>query len=211
MIFHPRIAPRQLPLFAPIASLALAEAAWLEGAPARIKWPNDVVVHGRKLGGVLVEAPVISDRLAYVILGIGVNLNVQPAELTAALGRLAEGAVSLHEVVGHEVDRNAFAATVLNRLEKWHRTFLTRGPGAVLTAWRARDALQGHRLEVRTASEVCEGRCHGIDADGSLIVEGDTGRARHIVAGAIRVLDRGAEEDDEAGYSALRGREGNEP
>jgi BirA family biotin operon repressor/biotin-[acetyl-CoA-carboxylase] ligase len=195
VLFHPRIAPRQLSLFAPIASLALAEAAWLEGAPARIKWPNDVVVRGRKLGGVLVEAPVISDRLAYVILGIGVNLNVEPAELAAGLGPLAEGAVSLHEVLGHDVDRNAFAATVLNRLEKWHRTFLTRGPGTVLAAWRARDALQGRRLEVRTAGEVCEGRCRGIDADGSLIVEDDTGRARRIVAGAIRVLDRGAEED----------------
>jgi BirA family biotin operon repressor/biotin-[acetyl-CoA-carboxylase] ligase len=195
VLFHPQIAPRQLPLFAPIASLALAEAAWLEGAPARIKWPNDVVVRGRKLGGVLVEAPVISDRLVYVILGIGVNLNVEPAELAASLGPLAEGAVSLHEVLGHDVDRTAFAATVLNRLEKWHKTFLTRGAGAVLSAWRARDALQGRRLEARTAGKVCEGHCRGIDADGSLIIEDDTGRVQHIVAGAIRVLDRGAEED----------------
>lgn len=71
MLFHPRIAPRQLPLFAPIGSLALTEAVWLEGVPARIKWPTDVVVRGRKVGGILVEAPVIGDRLVYVILGIG--------------------------------------------------------------------------------------------------------------------------------------------
>src|SRR6185503_16848335 len=94
VLFHPRIAPRELPMFAPIASLALAEAVWLEGAPTRIKWPNDVVVGDRKLGGVLVEAPVISGRLAYVILGIGVNLNVQGSELTTALGENAEGAVA---------------------------------------------------------------------------------------------------------------------
>src|SRR4029453_14675028 len=150
ILFHPRIAPRELPLFVPIASLALAEAVWLEGAPAMIKWPNDVVVRGRKLGGVLVEAPVISGRLAYVILGIGVNLNVEPAELTAGLGPLAEGAVSLHEVLGHDVDRNAFAATVLNRLEKWHRTFLTRGPGTVLAAWGGAGALQGGWLGAHT-------------------------------------------------------------
>ena len=196
VLFHPRIAPRELPLFVPIASLALAETVWLEGAPARIKWPNDVVVRGRKLGGVLVEAAVIGGRLAYVILGIGVNLNVQPAELAAGLGATAEGAVSLQEILGREVERNAFAAALLNRLEKWHHTFLTRGPDAVRAAWQARDALNGRRLEARTDGEVCEGWCRGIHSDGSLILEDDAGQSRHIFAGAVRVLDDKPGEDD---------------
>lgn len=191
VLFHPRIAPRELPMFAPIASLALAEAVWLEGAPARIKWPNDVVVGDRKLGGVLVQAPVISGRLAYVILGIGVNLNVQPAELATGLGPAAEAAVSLHDVLGRQVDRNAFAASLLNRLEKWHQAFLARGPEVVHAAWQARDVLRGHRLEARTAGEVCEGWGRGIDTDGSLIIEADDGHARHILTGAVRMLDRG--------------------
>jgi BirA family biotin operon repressor/biotin-[acetyl-CoA-carboxylase] ligase len=196
VLFHPRIAPSELPLFAPIASLALAEAVWLEGALARIKWPNDVVVRGRKLGGVLVEAPVISGRLAYVILGIGVNLNVHAAELTTALGGNAEGAVSLHEVLGREVDRNVFAAALLSRLEKWHHTFLTRGPDAVRAAWLARDALHGRRLEARTEGAICVGWSRGIDSDGSLILEDDAGQSRHIFAGAVRVLDNKPGEDD---------------
>ena len=190
VLFHPRIAPRELPLFAPIASLALAEAVWLAGAPARIKWPNDVVVGDRKLGGVLVQAPVISGRLAYVILGIGVNLNVPSAELATGLGPAAEGAVVLQDLVGEPVDRNAFAASLLNRLEKWHQTFLTRGPAAVHVAWQARDVLRGHRLEARTAGEVCQGWGRGIDTDGSLIVEADDGQDRHILTGTVRVLDR---------------------
>jgi BirA family biotin operon repressor/biotin-[acetyl-CoA-carboxylase] ligase len=189
VLFHPGIAPRELPLFAPIASLALAEAAWLESAPALIKWPNDVVVSGRKLGGVLVEAPVIGDRLAYVILGIGVNLNVDRAELADALGPLAEGAVSLQEIVKHEVDRNAFAAGLLNRLEKWHRTYVTRGPSAILAAWQARDALKGKQVEVHTADGVHAGCCQGIQPDGSLLVEGAGGCPHRVVAGAVRLLD----------------------
>ena len=196
VLFHPRIAPRELPLFAPIASLALAEAVWLAGAPARIKWPNDVVVGDRKLGGVLVQAPVISGRLAYVILGIGVNLNVPPAELATGLGAAAEGAVALQDLVGQTVDRNAFAASLLNRLEKWHQTFLSRGPEAVHAAWQARDVLRGHRLEARTAGEVCEGWARGIDTDGSLIIEADDGQARHILTGAVRVLDRAIRDHD---------------
>jgi BirA family biotin operon repressor/biotin-[acetyl-CoA-carboxylase] ligase len=195
VLFRPSLAPRELPLFAPIASLALAETVWLEGAPAGIKWPNDVVVHGRKLGGVLVEAPVIDERVLYVILGIGVNLNVHHAELTAALGPPGEAALSLQEALGREVDRNVFAAALLSRLEKWHHTFVTRGPEAVRTAWQARDALRGRRLQARSGDTVCEGRCRGIGADGSLVVEDDAGQARHIFAGAVRVLEAAPEGD----------------
>lgn len=196
VLFRPHLAPRELPLFAPIASLALAETVWLEGAPARIKWPNDVVVHGRKLGGVLVEAPVIGGRVVHVILGIGVNLNVQPAELTTALGpAAAEAAVCLREVLGHELDRNVFAATLLGRLEKWHHTFVSRGPEAVRVAWQARDALRGHRLEANVGADVCVGRGRGIDADGSLVIEDDRGQARHILAGAVRLLDAATQGD----------------
>jgi biotin-(acetyl-CoA carboxylase) ligase len=114
---------------------------------------------------------------------------VPPAELATGLGSAAEGAVALQDLVGQPVDRNAFAASLLNRLEKWHQTFLTRGPAAVHAAWQARDVLQGHRLEARTAGEVCEGWARGIDTDGSLIVEADDGQARHILTGAVRVLD----------------------
>ena len=130
-----------------------------------------------------------------MILGIGVNLNVQPAELRPPR-RAAEGAVSLQEILGREVERNVFAAALLNRLEKWHHTFSTRGPDAVRAAWQARDALRGHRLEARTKGEVCEGWCRGIDSDGSLILEDDAGQSRHILAGAVRVLDNRPGEDD---------------
>jgi BirA family biotin operon repressor/biotin-[acetyl-CoA-carboxylase] ligase len=194
VLFRPRLAPRELPTFAPIASLALAEAVWCEGAPARIQWPNDVVVDGRKVGGVLVETVAAADRLTHVVLGIGVNLNVERAELDAALGPLAASAGSLREIVGREVDRNAFAASLLNRLDKWHRTFLTRGPAAVLAAWRGRDTLRGRRLEVRTETEHWTAWGRGIDADGALLVEDDGGRTHRVLSGGVRLLDRAPEE-----------------
>ena len=195
ILFHPRIAPRELPLFAPIASLALAEAVWLEGAPARIKWPNDVVVRGRKLGGVLVEAP--GDQRPPRLRDPRHWREPQRSRRRAhdCAGRNAEGAVSLHEVLGREVDRNIFAASLLDRLEKWHHTFLTRGPDAVRAAWLARDALHGRRVEARTEGVICQGRCRGIDSDGSLILEDDDGQTRHILTGAVRVLDTRPGED----------------
>ena len=127
---------------------------------------------------------------------IGVNLNVEPAELAAGLGEAAEAAISLREALGHEVDRNEFTARLLNRLEKWHHTFVTRGPDVVRATWQGRDALRGRRLEARTADAVCLGWGRGIDVDGSLVVEDDSGRTQHILAGAVRVLDRRPELDD---------------
>jgi BirA family biotin operon repressor/biotin-[acetyl-CoA-carboxylase] ligase len=189
VLLRPSIAPRELSLFAPIASLALAEAVWLEGAPAKIKWPNDVVVHDRKVGGVLVQARVIEERLAHVILGVGVNLNVPPADLAAGLGAAAEDAASLHEVVDHPIDRNQFAASLLTRLEKWHRTYLMRGAGAVHAAWQERDALHGRRVEARSGAELHQGWADGIDADGRLVIVDDAGRPHHLLAGQIRTLD----------------------
>ena len=104
--------------------------------------------------------------------------------------------MSLHEILGRELDRNAFAASLLSRLEKWHHTFLTRGPDAVRAAWLARDALQrAPRSRREPRASVCEGWCRGIDSDGSLILEDDAGQTRHIVAGAVRVLDSRPEED----------------
>jgi biotin-(acetyl-CoA carboxylase) ligase len=73
-----------------------------------------------------------------------VNLNVPPAELATGLGPAAEGAVALQDLVGEPVDRNAFAASLLNRLGKWHQTFRTGGPEAVHAAWQTRDVLRGH-------------------------------------------------------------------
>jgi BirA family biotin operon repressor/biotin-[acetyl-CoA-carboxylase] ligase len=172
ILFHPRIAPRELPLFAHIASLALAEAVWLEGAPALIKWPNDVVVRGRKLGGVLVEAPVISGRLAYVILGIGVNLNVHSAELTTALGRNAEAAVSLQTVLGHELDRNVFAALALTRPREMASHLLDAGPDAASGVAGPRCLAGAPPRGASRGRELAEGWCRGIDSDGSLILEG---------------------------------------
>ena len=117
MLFRPALGARDVPLFALIASLALADAARAEGAPAATRWPNDVVVDGRKLGGALVEYATVGDRVTHVILGVGVNLNVDEADLRAALAEEAGGATTLTRVLGRAVDRNRFAGRLLGALE----------------------------------------------------------------------------------------------
>jgi BirA family biotin operon repressor/biotin-[acetyl-CoA-carboxylase] ligase len=146
VLFRPALAARDVALFAPIASLAMAETIEAEDLPAEIRWPNDVVVDGRTLAATRVECATTEDRVTHVILGVGANLNVTRAELDRALGADAAAVASVSELVGSPVDRNAFTARFLARLETWHRVFTIEGPEVVLAAWRARGALRDRPL-----------------------------------------------------------------
>src|SRR5215470_4362918 len=139
VLFRGALTLGQAPVFSLIAGLALTDAVAEFGAQPTIKWPNDVLIDGRKVGGSLVECAAREGRVEYLILGIGVNLNVEPDALRAALGPAAERATSLSAATGEPVDRNAFAAAYLNALETWARRFRTEGSAVVLAAWRERD------------------------------------------------------------------------
>ena len=140
VLARPAIPPAAVPTYALIASLALTEAIWIEGSPASIKWPNDVVIEDRKVGGTLVSYSIASERLEYVILGMGVNLNVDRATLRTGLGPAAHEATSLSDCVGRTIDRNAFTAKLLNLLEKWDDEYRGHGPKRILTALSERRA-----------------------------------------------------------------------
>lgn len=136
VVLRPRLAAHEVPTFAAIPALALVDALLAEGVRARPRWPNEVVVDGRKIGATSAEFGTLGERVDYVILGIDVNLNVDRAALERALGAHADGATSTREETGRTLDRNRFAATVLNLLEKWLLTWNTCGREAVLAARR---------------------------------------------------------------------------
>jgi BirA family biotin operon repressor/biotin-[acetyl-CoA-carboxylase] ligase len=189
VLFRPCIELREVPRFSFIASLALTDAIRAEGLPARIKWPNDVLVDGRKVAGTLVETVDAEGALRHVILGVGVNVNVDDEALTIALRHDAREATSLREAAGREIDRNLFAAAVLNGLEKWLRLARAREWNALLAAWGERDALAGHRVEIRGTGSAWQGRAMGIDGEGYLEVETEGGARQRVISGEIRLLD----------------------
>lgn len=189
VLFRPALAPRAVPVFSFLASLALTDAIRAEGVAVGVKWPNDVVANGRKVAGTLVSAVVAGDVAEWVIVGVGANVNVERATLDAGLGDLARDATSLREILGRPVGRNRFAARYLNALERWAGAYATEGPDAVLSAWRERDVLGGRRVEVRGEGAPYRGWVLGVDREGRLQV-GETGGApRAVVGGAIRVVD----------------------
>jgi BirA family biotin operon repressor/biotin-[acetyl-CoA-carboxylase] ligase len=135
---------------------------------AAIKWPNDVVVPGDgprggdKLAGTLTEMEGESSQVAWVVVGVGVNVNVDP-------GNLAEDATSVRAEVG-DVFRRVFVQRVLERLDE-----LRDAPDAVLNAWRERTATLGTRVRVETNDEDVVGTAVDVTEHGALVVETEQG------------------------------------
>jgi BirA family biotin operon repressor/biotin-[acetyl-CoA-carboxylase] ligase len=189
VLFRPAIPLREVPGFSFIASLAVADTIALEGLRPAIKWPNDVLVDRKKVAGSLVECASSGKKVEYVILGVGVNVNVTPAALRAALGDAARAAGSLGQAAGREIDRNVFAANFLNLLDRWASVFAVQGPAPVLDAWRDRDILSGRRVQVRGEGESYDGRVLGVDREGYLVLRDPRGARRRVLTGEIRIAD----------------------
>jgi BirA family transcriptional regulator, biotin operon repressor / biotin---[acetyl-CoA-carboxylase] ligase len=159
-----RAPPTLLPL---AAALAVAEIA---GAEARIKWPNDVLVDGRKIAGILAEG---RPQDGWAVLGIGLNVALRIEDLPPAL----------HDTAGTLGLEPADVEPTLQRLLAILERTLALGEAALLDAYRARDALDGQ--EVRWASG--RGRAAGIDGEGRLIVELPDGGRTALSAGEVHL------------------------
>lgn len=189
VIFRPAIAPSAVPVFALIGSLALADAVTGEGVPATVRWPSDVVVSGQRLGGTLTVVAAAGDVVHHVVLGIGVNLNVSGEALATALGPVAALATSVREVAGRAIDRNRFAASLLNRLERWHALYTDYGADAVLMAWNQRDAVRGRLVDVSGPEGSHTGRVVGVDEAGRLVLESHPGDRTAVACGEVTAID----------------------
>jgi BirA family biotin operon repressor/biotin-[acetyl-CoA-carboxylase] ligase len=189
VLFRPRIARHAVRAFAFIATLALTDAIAAEGARARMRWPDEVLVDGRRVGRTLTTVESPDSIVEYVVVGVEVNLNVSREALSRAPGASSASVTSLREAVGHSIDRNRFTAAFLNHLERWLGVYRARGAGAILRAWNDLDVLRGHVVEVRAANASQRGRVAGVDDEGRLVLEGSRGAERAIATGEIVAVE----------------------
>jgi BirA family biotin operon repressor/biotin-[acetyl-CoA-carboxylase] ligase len=189
VLLRPSIVPSAVPVFSIIASLAVADAVWAEGLCAAVKWPNDVLLDRRKIAGTLIGYAIEGDRTQYVILGVGINVNVDRPMLVEGLAAAARHATSLAEAAGRPIDRNALAARVLSALEKWDDVYRARGAAPLVEAWRERDGLAGHRVRIREPRREWSARVIGITLAGRLLVEDDAGAPCEVADGEVAFAD----------------------
>ncbi len=193
LLLRPDGPPDRLPEHVFAAALAVADAA-SEVLPSsvqiEIKWPNDVLLGGRKTCGINLPAQLEGDRVASAVLGIGINVNLRREDFPHELRPIA---TSLLEAAGRRFDRVALAEAVLARLEK-NIDQLRRGDfPSVLDAWQKYFRMRGER--VRIGGPGCpteiEGIVQGLDPAGALLVQSDRTLER-ILAGDVTLMPREA-------------------
>lgn len=187
VVLRPAIMPYEAPQLTFLSAVAVARA--IEQATAlepEIKWPNDVLISGRKVAGLLNEMSAETDRVNFVILGIGVNLNMTLAQFPADV---RAPATSLLLEQGLPVHRVQFAARMLGELDRLYTDFLHHGFGPVRDEWQQRCNANGREVVVSEAGvETVRGMFHGIDGDGALLVRFPDGMVDRILSGDVRVV-----------------------
>jgi BirA family biotin operon repressor/biotin-[acetyl-CoA-carboxylase] ligase len=176
-----------------VCGLAVHDVAANHGVRAELKWPNDVLVDGRKLGGILVEAHAIGDATVLVI-GVGINVLRTEAIDQEVLPAHALQVSDLASCGGHELDRNQLAAEVASSLESRLATFSRAGFAAFTNEWNAVDAFRNRAVVLRSVeSEPRSGIARGVDDRGALLLEVDGVRTR-VISGdvSMRPVEAGA-------------------
>jgi BirA family biotin operon repressor/biotin-[acetyl-CoA-carboxylase] ligase len=183
VLFRPALPPEHVYRLVMICGLAAAEACEAEEGIGRVdvKWPNDLQIGGKKLAGVLAENAFSGRQLAWVIVGVGLNVN----QTFAAPDPLAGTATSLRMVSGREHDRAALLARVLAGIRRWHGRLEYSG---LVQAWQARCVTVGQRVRVEAAGQAIEGHAEKIDASGALWLRDDAGQRHCLAAGEVTIL-----------------------
>lgn len=162
LLLRPDVARlRRLGMIAPLSvCLAVEETT---GLAPRIKWPNDVLLAGRKLSGMIVEAELAGSEPRYALLGIGVNVNyeIDPASEIAGI------ATSLKQELGGDVSRETVLAALLNHFEALYEE---PDVASVHAAWKTRLETLGRAVQVTFRGETVEGQAEDVDSDGNLVL-----------------------------------------
>lgn len=183
IILRPAIPPRHAPLLTFLSSLAVARTIEAESSlRPTVKWPNDVLLHGCKVAGLLNEMNAETERINYVILGIGVNLNMAQEQFPADL---RYPATSLRLAGGQPIDRIRFCRRLLEEIDRLYRHYPANAE-AILAGWRGYFDMAGKEVEAATPDRTIRGIATGLDADGALLLRRSDGAIERILAGDVR-------------------------
>lgn len=180
LILRPPLAAPQAARIIMLAGVAACEAIeQAAGVRASLKWPNDVLVAGRKVAGILVESGLSGEALEYAVLGLGLNVSGSPAP-----EQVDFPATHLEAEAGRAIDRTTLLRAILAQLQAHYPT-LTRD--ALFENWRARLTMLNEPIELRTETGALTGRAEGVAPDGALIFRADSGEVQHVLAGEVRL------------------------
>ena len=182
VILRPHCMAKDAPKFTLMAAAALAKTMERFNLRAEIKWPNDIMYDGRKLVGILTELSAEIAHLNYIVVGIGINVNVSREEFPESIREIA---ASLSEMAGENLSRTKFFRAVL---EEFDKLYTAKNFDEVFKIWRKYNNTLGKKVTVLSAEtgDIFTGMAVDIDADGALIVDTDNGR-KIVYAGDVSI------------------------
>jgi len=182
LLLRPKLSPAQAPVLTMLAGLSAHTAILAQtGLAAELKWPNDLLLNGKKLGGILTEMHAEPSTVRFVIVGIGINVNQEkfPAELTAIATSLRQETSRLHS-------RLEFLVKLLGQFETDYNRFLREGAAYVVERFELVSSFaSGRRVRVDTGTESYLGTTDGLSPEGLLIVKKDGGASAAVIAGDV--------------------------
>jgi len=187
-VLRPNLRPSQIIQIPLIAGVAVCKAIRrVTPLEPRIKWPNDITIGGKKVAGILAEMSCDIDRVDYIVLGIGVNVNTQCSLLPEPTRGIA---TSLAEKCGEYVSRVRLVQCLLAEFDALYRTFLVSGFATLREEWKALDSTVGSWVKVSDAEEEMKGKALDIDGEGFLLVRKENGDVKRIISGDVSLIGR---------------------
>lgn len=187
VLLRPDLHPQETTQLTVASATALRRAIESHtGLKPEIKWPNDILVHGRKAAGILTELSAELDQVKYVILGIGVDVNLNPGDFPAELRKLA---TSLKAELGKPVLRPELAVAILRELDHDYARIAAGHFTDVADEWEAHCITIGHNVVIRTGERQIRGRAEALGEDGTLLLRTDHGHLERIGGGDL-TLDK---------------------
>lgn len=191
VLLRPPILPWHASQLTFLSAVAVARAVEeIGGLAPTVKWPNDVLLRGKKLAGLLNEMSSETEGIHFVVLGIGVNLNMRADQFPPDL---RYPATSLALERGAPVSRTAFARALYRHLDALYELYLEQGFAPILHSWEAFFDLTGKPVAVDVPRGSLRGRVAGLDDDGALLLRLEDGTVERILAGDVRPLGVGEE------------------
>jgi len=182
VIFRPQILPSRVFSLTEITSLAIVKAIKETATlPALIKWPNDIYIGTKKAGGILTEFSAEQDRVNFVIVGVGLNVNFDPS----LYPEIKDTATSLSVALGKKVHRIKLLQSILKQIEMGYNC-LKRGNGfQIHNEWKTYSLITGKPVRIISSGTVEEGIAEAVDGDGCLTLRCENGKRKRILSGDV--------------------------
>jgi BirA family biotin operon repressor/biotin-[acetyl-CoA-carboxylase] ligase len=184
IVLRPFIQPGQVFVFTMVLALAASDAVKKEiGIRPMIKWPNDLYVERKKLGGILTEFSVMGKAVEYVVIGLGLNVNWNPQEEKSML----YPATSIFAETGIRASRSDLLIEILKSYESYYRRVLAGQIDDIYKKWNELSLIKGREVKIHSGRETVHGHVLKIDQNGALVIINDDGREEKIQSGDVSI------------------------